>query len=135
MTQISINLEGAELVRQGLQNLSKEIPDIGRLQIYRTSQAIVRRLKEYPPELPSYKQTHYLGGGWKITPKDIGYTIENPVFYTKRVVGNAYGLEQVWMHARPGRWPLMRDVVEEEVANLPQEIDKHISLVARRENL
>jgi len=135
MTQLSLNVVGAELVRQGLENLAKEIPDIGRLQIYRTEQAIVRRVKIYPPPLPSYTQTGNLGRGWKIAPLKMGYSIQNFVPYTAKVVGNAYGLEQAWMHARPGRWKKLRDISDEEVAKLPPEIDKNIQQVARRENL
>lgn len=133
MTQLSIKVVGAELVRIGLQDLSKEIPEIGRLQIYRTEQAIVRRVKYPPPaELPSYQRTYRLYKGWSIIPRPNGYTIKNPVPYTKYVVGNAYGLEQAWMHARPGRWPLLRDVSDDEVSKLPKEIDDNISQVARR---
>jgi len=135
MTQLTLEVTGAELVRQGLENLNKEIPDIGRLQIYRTAQAIVRTMKIYPPQLPSYTQTGFFGGGWKIIPLSNGYTIQNEVPYTKYVVGNAYGLGQVPWHARPGRWPLLRNVNDEEVAKLPPEIDKNIQQVARREKL
>jgi hypothetical protein len=132
MTQLSISVTGAEIVRQGLQNLSAEIPQIGRLGIYRTAQAIVRRMKEYPPPPPmsTYVRTGTLGGGWTITPNTNGYTIRNGTPYTKYVVGNAYGLEQAWMHQ--GRWQLQRDVTEDEVSKLPEELIREISLAARR---
>ena len=137
MTQLSIQVHGAEIVRRGLQDLSAEIPRIGREQIYRTNQGIVRRMKEYwtinvPPELPSYQRTGRLAGGYMIIRLDNGYRIENNVPYTKYVVGNAYGLEQAWMHARPGRHTKLRDVAEEEVEKLPPEIEREISMVARR---
>jgi len=136
MTQLSLKIVGADLVRMGLQDLAAEIPQIGRLQIYRTEQAIVKRVKyPPPPELPSYQRTYRLYRGWTITPRSNGYTISNTVPYTKYVVGNAYGLEQAWMHALPGRWPLLRDVSDEEVAKLPKEIDDNISQVARRNGL
>ena len=140
MTQLTLSVTGADVVRQGLQNLGAEIPRIGRLQIYRTSQAIVRRMKEYwtmnvPPELPSYQRTGTLAGGWMITPNTNGYTTSNATPYTKYVHGNAYGLEQAWMHARPGRHQLLRDVTEEEVTKLPDEIANEISMVARRVGL
>jgi len=139
MTQLTMTVD-ATLVRQGLQDLSTEIPRIGRLQIYRTSQTIVRRMKEYwqinvPPELPSYQRTGTLAGGWFITPNNNGYTTSNNTAYTKFVHGNAYGLEQAWMHARPGRHQLLRDVSEEEVEKLPPEIENEISMVARRVGL
>jgi len=132
MTQLSVTVKGADLVRKGLQDLEAEIPKIGREQIYRTSQAIVRTMKVYPPP-PTYSRyvrTYTLQGGWQIVSKDNGYTVRNDVPYTKYVVGNAYGLEQAWMHQ--GRWNLFRDVAEEETAKLPPEIEKEISMVARR---
>ncbi len=140
MTQLSIDFRNAELVRKGLQDLAAEIPKIGRLQIYRMEQTVVRRMKEYwtmgqPPELPSYQRTGGLAGGYFIVPKTNGYTVINNVPYTKHVVGNAYGLEQAWMHARPGRHKLLRDVTEEEVEKLPPEVEKEISMVARRVGL
>lgn len=132
MTQLSITVNNAELVRKGLQDLSAEIPKIGRLQIYRTEQNVVRRMKMYPPERPAqtYIRTGTLGGGWTITPNTNGYTIRNDTPYTKYVVGNAYGLEQAWMHT--GRWNLLRDVQDEELEKLPDEIEKEISITARR---
>jgi hypothetical protein len=135
MTQLSITVKNAELVRKGLQDLAAEIPKIGRLQIYRTSQSIVRRMKMYPPERPgqTYVRTGILGGGWGIRSNTNGYTVYNETPYTKWVVGNAYGLEQAWMHQ--GRWNLQRDVVDEEVQKLPDEIEKEISMVARRVGL
>lgn len=132
MTQLSITVTGAELVRKGLQDLSAEIPRIGRQQIYRTAQAIVRTMRQYPPppSASTYVRTGTLGAGWQIQSKPDGYTISNDTPYTKYVVGNAYGLEQAWMHQ--GRWQLQRDVTEDEVSKLPEEIEKEISMVARR---
>lgn len=132
MTQLSIQVTGAELVRKGLQDLGAEIPKIGRLQIYQTSQAIIRTMKTYPPPpaTSTYIRTGTLGAGWMVVPRNDGYTVRNDTPYTKYVVGNAYGLEQAWMHQ--GRWQLLRDVTEEEVSKLPPEIDNQITMVARR---
>ena len=133
--QLSIQVIGADIVRKGLQNLAAEIPKIGREQIYRTEQAIVRRMKVYPPAPPAskYVRTGTLGQGWTITSRADGYTISNATPYTKYVVGSAYGTEQAWMHV--GRWLLLRDVSDEEIRKLPTEIDNHITQVARREGL
>lgn len=140
MTQLSISFNNAELVRKGLQDLSAEVPKIGKLQIYRTEQTVVRRMKEYwtmnvPPELPSYQRTGGLAEGYFISPTTNGYKITNNTPYTKHVVGNAYGLEQAWMHARPGRHKTLRDVQEEELEKLPPEIEQEITMVARRVGL
>jgi hypothetical protein len=132
MTQLSVQVKGADLVRKGLQDLEAEIPKIGRLQIYQASQAIVRRMKAYPPPptYSTYVRTFTLGGGWQIVPLANGYTTRNDTPYTKYVVGNAYGLEQAWMHA--DRWQLLRDVAEDETLKLPPEIEKEITMVSRR---
>lgn len=137
MTQLSISIKNADIVRKGLQDLAAEIPKIGRLGIYRTEQTVVRRMKEYwtmnvPSAVPSYTRTGRLAGGYFISPTTNGYKITNNTPYTKYVVGNAYGLEQAWMHYRH---PLLRNVQEEEVDKLPPEIEKEISLVARRVGL
>ena len=132
MTQLSIQINNADIVRRGLQDLSAEIPKVGRLQIYQAEQNIVRRMKEYPPppSTSTYVRTYTLQSGWTITPNTNGYTIRNNTSYTKYVVGNAYGLEQAWMHV--GRWQLLRDVQEDEVSRLPEKIINEITLVARR---
>lgn len=132
MTQLSVTVTGAELVRKGLQDLEAEIPKIGREQIYRTMQAIVKTMKAYPPPptYSTYVRTYRLQAGWNIIPKANGYSVTNETTYTKYVVGNAYGLEQAWMHV--GRWQLLRDVAESETGKLPMEIEREISMVARR---
>lgn len=138
MTQLSIDIKNADIVRQGLQDLAAEVPKIGRLGIYRAMQSGVRTLKEYwtmnkPPALPSYTRKGTLAGGWWITPSANGYSTSNNTDYTKHVHGNAYGLEQAWMHQ--DRHVLLRDVIEDEVSKLPPEIENEISMVARRVGL
>lgn len=135
MTQLSMTVTGAEIVRKGLQDLGAEIPKVGRQQIYLTASAIARRMREYPPPpaMSTYVRTGTLGGGWQVVSRSDGYTIMNNTPYTKYVVGNAYGLEQAWMHQ--DRWQLLRDVTEDETSKLPEEIIKEIELVARRVGL
>ena len=142
MTQLSITFDD-KLVRQGLQDLAAEIPKIGRLQIYQTEQAVVRREKDYwfgtgfPPQLPSYQRTGRLAMGWQITALPNGYMVSNSVPYTQYVVGNAYGLGQAWMHQPIARWGslLLRDVQEEENLRLGERINDEINIVARRDGL
>jgi hypothetical protein len=156
--KLTVAVKGAELVRKGLQDLAAEIPKIGRQQIRVVMERIKRRMQEYPPEPAGqsvssahailgtvyrparrrYQRTGKLGASWAIEDTGTGYRIENNAarrgkLYGQYVVGDAYGTGQAWMHR--GRWPLLRDVVEEEVEKLPPEIDKHISLAARRVGL
>ena len=139
MTQISITTN-APLVRQGLENLAAEIPQVGRRRIYNTSNRVLVRMRKYPKERINqrYRRTGRLGRGWRLKKLDNGYTIINDTKYTKYVVGTAYGTEQAWMHVSTDqgkRWQLLRDEVEAEIATLPQEIENEITLVARRNNL
>ena len=145
------------LVRQGLEDLFLETPKIGRQRIRTVMERIKRKMQEYPAERPGqsttsshpilgtvysrapgrYKRTGNLGSHWIIgdSDKQNGYTIENTAErkgkkYGKYVVGGANGSGQAWMHK--GRWQLLRDVTDDEVAKLPKEIRDEIKLVARK---
>lgn len=138
--KISVNVRG-QLVRMGLQNLKAEIPQIGRRQIRVRMDRMKRRMEAYPPERPGqkYVRTGQMFYSWRIMPSERnGYTLENfatrrGVNYPSFVVGNAYGQGQAWMHR--GRWELLRDVVEEELQDLPDAIRTEIVMVARRHGL
>jgi len=139
MTQISITTN-APLVRQGMENLSAEIPQVGRRRIYNTSNRVLVRMRKYPKERTNqkYRRTGRLGAGWKLKKLDTGYTVINNTPYTKHVVGTAYGTEQAWMHISTDqgkRWQLLRDEVEAEIKTLPEEVEDEIKLVARRNGL
>jgi len=137
--RISIKVRGGALVRQGLENIHLETPQVGRRRVRTVLNRIVRRMQEYPEERPgsTYHRTGNLFYHWKIEPlSKIGYSISNTATrkgraYPQYVVGDAYGISQAWMHK--GRWPLFRDVTEEELLALPQEILDDLMLVARRE--
>jgi hypothetical protein len=131
--RLAIKVRG-ELVRQGLENIHKEVPAVGRQRLRTRVNRIVRRMQEYPHERTGqeYTRTGTLFRRWMI--KEIsktGYSIQNLTPYTHFVVGDAYGTNQAWMHK--GRWQLFRDVTEEELLKLPDEILKEIMMVARRE--
>ena len=137
--QLTIKVNG-ELVRKGLQDLTAEIPKVGRQQIRTVMNRIVRRMQEYPSERlgQRYRRTGRLFASWKIEEVKSGYTVANTAArkgraYGQYVVGDAYGTSQAWMHK--GRWLVMRDVVEQEVEKLPQEIENEIYMVARRVGL
>jgi hypothetical protein len=141
MTKLSIRVSPeAELVRQGLQDLSAEIPRVGRRRIYDMINRITRTMEGYPPERPhqKYQRTGRYGASWHVEKLADGYSIYNNAEakgrqYPRFVVGDAYGTGQAWMHQ--GRWPLLRDEVDKEVEKLPPEIEDEIVMVARRNNL
>lgn len=144
-----------DLVRQGLEDLESETPKVGRRRMRTVMERIKRRMQEYPPERPGqsieephpvlgkifkpakgrYKRTGTLGGKWAILKWETGYTITNDATqkgraYGQYVVGSAYGTGQAWMHV--GRWQLFRDVVDEETAKLPEEVQDELQTVTRR---
>jgi hypothetical protein len=139
--RLTLRVNG-ELVRSGLQDLYAEHPKIGRRQIRTVLNRVARRMQEYPPERPGqrYVRTGEFFYSWNIRQAESDrYVIEsnaqtpNGRRYSQYVVGDAYGLSQAWMHK--GRWPLFRDVVEEEIDRLPDEVADQVILVARRKGL
>lgn len=134
--KLTVTVDGT-LVRQGLQNLAKEVPEIGRRKIYDMVNRITRNMEGYPAERPNqtYVRTGRFGRSWKVSSLENGYQISNTAesrgrAYPKYVVGDAYGTGQAWMHR--GRWQVFRDVVDQEVAKMPQEIANAVQMVARR---
>ena len=151
--QLTLKVKG-ELVRQGLQDLSAELPKIGRRQIRTMMERVKRVVQSYPPEPPHRVKygshsilgtiithsgrTGNYGAGWKIDSVTNGYTIANDVSYAIYVSGDAYGNRQrTWKFGsmKAYGWHNTRDVVEAEVEKLPQEIEDEIVMVARRKGL
>lgn len=152
--QISISTN-APLVRQGLENLNAELPKIGRRRIYNMMLKIRSDLRRpgapvtYPVRWDSEKQrraffatdgfgrgiptvrTGAYNAGYMIVRTDRGYRLENRLAYAKYVGGSAYGTQQSRIHG--GRWKLMRDIVDEHIETLPEEVAREIDLVSRRE--
>ncbi len=148
-TQIQVVIDG-RFVRQGLQNLSAAIPEVGRLQIYRTAQRIYSAMKvkgakpTYPIQWDSEKQRRAFfasdgfGGGiphkridqyvnaWTIERiGDMGYRIKNESPGAEWIAGDS----QSRIHR--GRWPVFRYVIGIEVQKLPEEITREIVNVSR----
>ena len=129
----------SELVRQGLEDLGKEVPNVGRRRLRTILERAKRIMEEYPAERPGqkYKRTGRFFRGWRIEQisGSKGYTLKNVAMfrgnaYPQYVVGDAYGTSQAWMHK--GRWPNFRDVTEKELEALPEELGDEIVMVARR---
>jgi hypothetical protein len=157
--RLTARLENGRLVRKGLEDLAGAIPLVSRQRMRAMMERVKRRMQAYPPEPAGqsiasthpiigttyrtargrYKRTGRFGRSWRIEPvSDIGYSIQNDAArkgrqYGHYVVGDAYGARQAWMHK--GRWDLLRDEVEEEVAALPPEIEHDLTMVARRGGL
>jgi len=158
VTQLTLKVTNAEVVRKGLEDFSAEVPKISRRRIYNVMLKVRTRMRKpgkainYPVKWDSEKQrraffaTNGFGrgiparrtgkypAGWNIVAAgEIGYRIENSVPYSQYVGGMAYGVGQSSIHR--GRWELLRDVFEQEVENLPKDIEDNITFVARRGGL
>jgi len=157
MTQLTLKLDGAEIVRKGLENLAAEIPKVSRRRIYNTMLKIRTRMRtpgkavNYPVRWASDRQrraffaTNGFGRGiptartdryrmgWEISPVAEGYMLKNSVPYSKHVGGTAYATEQSPIHE--GRWRVFRDEFDAEVKTLPAELEKDIKVAARRGGL
>lgn len=158
--QLSIQLVNAHRVRQGLEDLKKDVPDIGAQRIYNAmlkAQAMLKKPGKrvrYPVWWESekqrraffatdgfgkgipYKRTGAYNAGFVIrrTPNanraSVGYSLINPVLYAKYVGGGASGTGQSTIHL--DRWTLIRDAMDQAVRGLREDVQEHITMIARR---
>lgn len=152
MTRLSISVYG-ELVRQGLQDLDAEIPQIGALQIYRRLLHARTRLRQpgrkpahplqwvNPKQRKAFFASDGFGGGiphvrrgsekaWQLTKIENGWMLINSTSGAKWIWGDAYGQDQSKLLV--DSWPLSRNIVEDEIGNLPEAIADQIMIVSRR---
>jgi len=151
--QLSIHTVGADLVRKGLEDIDAQIPQIGRQRIY---DALVRartRLRA-PVSRPSHpihwdserqrraffasdgfgrgipsRRTGRYQRGWELVRLGNGYRMENAADHAKYLGGSYEGGGQSSIHA--SRYPLFQQVVEDEIQELPPEIEQYITYYAR----
>lgn len=155
--QLKVRTQGADLVRQGLEDIAAEVPKIGRKRIYDMMLGVVRLLKipgkkpTYPINWDSdrqrrfvlamlraddnlpYRRTDRLPGGWAIEREDNGYRLLNPADAAVYVFGNYEGARQSKIHE--GRWSVFQEVVESAINELPPDIEEHITYYARQRGM
>lgn len=144
----------ARMVRKGLENLAAALPKIGRQTMYDALFRAQKKLKRpgkpiaYPVKWDSirqrkkvmamlreqnnlpYKRTGAYQKGYRIRALKNGHELSNPLPHAQYIGGNARGGRQSSIHQ--GRWPLMRDVLDKELARLPSAIVSHMKVVARQ---
>lgn len=152
--QLTIHTDNtAQLVRQGLEDLGSEIPKIGRKRIYEAMKRArdVLRVPKSRPRSPiqwdSVKQrraffaTDGFGRGiptrrsgrslkWEISPTGNGYTLSNGADYARHLYGYHDGSGQSRIFEAD--YPLFQSVVEHEIEQLPDDIEEHITYMARQ---
>lgn len=151
--RLSVKTVGADLVRRGLEDLGAEIPKIGTQRIYLVMLRARTRLRKpgarptYPIRWDSEKQrrayfaTDGFGRGipyrrsgrypkgWELAKLPNGYRIENNTPAARYIGGDYSGQGQSQIHM--GRWPLFQEVVEDEIQELPPDIEQAITYYAR----
>jgi len=155
--QLKVRTTGATLVRQGLEDFTREVPLIGRKRIYdmmREAKSILSTPGSpisYPVQWDSEKQRIYviamlrdrnnlpyqrtgnLPDAWKIERDGEGYTMYNSQPAAVYVYGNYEGARQSRIHR--GRHPVMQEVLETRIQGLPSEIEEAITYYGRQKGL
>ena len=131
MTEVIITTN-APLVSKALEDLTAEIPVISRGRMFGRAESIARRLRQYPPApaASTYVRTFALRDSVTVTRNDDGYTVTaDPVDPKGKHYGvyplGSFGVAQAWMHVN--RWVPMVDIVDQELSELPAEIEDAIS--------
>jgi len=158
MPTVGIHVKGdSKLVRKGLEDLGAAIPKVGAYQIYRTLQKAKVRLKKpgkkvvYPinwdnprqkikviimlkkdNNLPYRRQGDYQQG-FKIIKAPNGYDLVNDLEKASFIGGDAEGQGQSKIFR--GRYPIVRQVIDEEFAKLPSAVVEHLIRTAKDKGL
>ena len=136
----AIQVTNAKVVRQGLQNFAKGTILVGRKGLYNFALRVKKRLrytKANPSKRGKYVRTFTLLHSYMIESVEDGYVFSaDPVGpkgqrYGAYVLGTMLPKSQHW--AFQGRWPAIRDVVLEEGAKLPAEVQEALGILAMRE--
>ena len=153
MPAIALQVENAEIVRSGLEDLEAEIPLVGRKQLRDTLNRALKRLRKpgrksnSPVQWDTKKQrrayfaTEGFGRGiptrrtneyvqaWQIIKTENGYMLTNPLPQAKFIGGGPFGGGQSRIHQ--DRWELFREVFVEETENLKEEVQEQVRIVAQ----
>ena len=155
--EITIEIRDAKLVRKGLQDLSREIPRIGRQDVYDQLWSVKKRMQEpialRDPDLLfefvtkeqayrvladwyegkidiPYKRTGAYARSWAIRRYgDSGWRLFSTSPYAQFVAGGPMGEPQFRMHKDV--WPHFRSELHEMLQYLPEELRDHFAGVAR----
>lgn len=151
MIQMTIKAD-TDIVRQGLEDLSREIPRIGRQRIYealRHAQGILKAAKSRPGspiqwDTEKQRKAFFASDGfgrgiptrrtgrsnrWDLVRSGDGWMLSNPTDYAGYLYGHYDGGGQSRIFRAD--YPLFQGVVENEVTALPPDIEQHITYYGR----
>lgn len=157
MIQLSAQVRNANLVSKNFEDLTKDIPDVSKSRFWGRIEKARKVLANYPSkyagkpkhEWVSEKQRKYVmwairqgiikvpykrsgryGQKWEIVKLENGYMLKNTYAAARWIAGTARGEPQARIHQT--RWAAMRPTVEDVMQELPKEVQKHITMVARK---
>lgn len=158
MTTLQVLVKSsAKIVRQGLEDLEDEVPKIGRNQIYHALKRARGRLVKpgkrvnYPIRWDSprqkikviimlkladnlpYRRRGDYQKGFHIVKLDDGYQLDNDSTQAVYVGGDADGRHQSRIFR--GRYPVIRETVDEEVGKIPSATVQHLITVAAKKGI
>lgn len=157
--RVQVDTSKAKVVRQGLANLRKKFPLVGREEMFELSRRIRRRMAvpapkpDYPINWDTLRQrkaffaTGGFGGGiphkrkkrkgyphsFRVIKIKDGYKINNSYPGAVYIGGDERGLGQSRIHA--GRWPLFRREFDKEVSKMPKRLQRSLRDAAERDGI
>jgi len=157
MPRLSIQIKGVKIVRKGLENLKKKIPDVARQRLWNLAVGIRKEMKvkgakpTYPIPWDSDRQrkaffaSNGFGRGiptkrtgeytkaWKAIKVQEGhYEVSNPLAHAKYIAGNS-GSSEPQSKIHQGRWNRFFFVIQRALRTLPKEIRVKVDQVIRDE--
>jgi hypothetical protein len=162
--QLTVKVNGADLVKKALEDLAAEIPKVAEGRIYGRLMSAHKRITTYPPppagwhvrfasdrqrkgffaRLKSgaisvpYQRTGTYGRAWKVVRSGKGWRLQGRAAQHGRDYTHwvgGYAYGGGQAAVHQGRWTPVRDAMDEAVKDLPRDIDRHIQMVARRKGL
>lgn len=146
--KITLRIEDGK-VRDGLKNVANALPDITAENMLEAMELARDKASTWtggtsyrtaPPAGSTYRRTGIYGGAMKVQRMGLSVSISNDAraprtgkAYARFVGGVSDGSGQARIHR--GRWPVIRQEVDKQVAPLVQKIDNDLERKIRQEGL
>ncbi|HSW63423.1 MAG TPA: hypothetical protein VLH56_08945 [Dissulfurispiraceae bacterium] len=156
--QLSVKVRDAELVKKRFEDLTAEIPKISEGRLRGRMESAKKRVTTYPPRYAGqpehvwasekqrryvmwaistgrirvpYQRTGRFMDSWNIAKIEGGYTLRSTSAAAKHIVGTARDPGRQY-HLHKTRWTPLRVAIEDAIKELPKDIEKNITMIARK---
>ena len=156
--QLSVQVRDAQLVKKKFEDLTAEIPKIAEGRLRGRMESALKRVTTYPAPYAGkpkhhwasdkqrryvmwaiktgqikvpYQRTGRFMNSWSIAKIEGGYTLKGTHPAAKHIVGTARNPDRQY-HLHKTRWTPLRTAIEEAMKELPKDIEKNITMVARK---